>query len=138
MNVNPGRQIAILIRESEAKEKTRMRLHQEQLKRLAKVESIDWIELESENPPSTSVMIDEMEILIPLEGIIDKAKELSRLSKEIKGLRNEISILEKKLDNTDFVQKAPSNIVENQRNKLIDYKNKLNALILQEEKIANT
>ncbi|OUX24258.1 MAG: valine--tRNA ligase [Euryarchaeota archaeon TMED255] len=138
MNVNPGRQIAILIRESGAKEKTRMRLHQEQLKRLAKVESIDWIELESENPPSTSVMIDEMEILIPLEGIIDKAKELSRLSKEIKGLRNEISILEKKLDNTDFVQKAPSNIVENQRNKLIDYKNKLNALILQEEKIANT
>ena len=79
-----------------------------------------------------------MEILIPLEGIIDKAKELSRLSKEIKGLRNEISILEKKLDNTDFVQKAPSNIVENQRNKLIDYKNKLNALILHEEKIANT
>ena len=65
-------------------------------------------------------------------------KELLRLSKEIKGLRNEISILEKKLDNTDFVQKAPSNIVENQRNKLIDYKNKLNALILHEEKIAST
>ena len=115
-----------------------MRLHQEQLKRLAKVESIDWIALESENPPSTSAMIDEMEILIPLDGIIDKDKELLRLSKEIKGLRNEISILEKKLDNTDFVQKAPSNIVENQRNKLIDYKNKLNALILHEEKIANT
>ena len=138
MNVNPGQQIAILIRESEAKEKTRMTPHQEQLKRLAKVGSIDWIELESENPPSTSAMIDEMEILIPLEGIIDKAKELLRLSKEQKELRNEISILEKKLDNTDFVQKAPSNIVENQRNKLIDYKNKLNALILHEEKIANT
>jgi len=61
-----------------------------------------------------------------------------RLSKEIKELRNEITILEKKLDNTDFVQKAPSNIVENQRNKLIDYKNKLNALILHEEKITNT
>ena len=138
MNVNPGQQIAILIRESKAKEKARMGPHQEQLKRLAKVGSIDWIELESENPPSTSAMIDEMEILIPLEGIIDKAKELLRLSKEQKELRNEISILEKKLDNTDFVQKAPSNIVEKQRNKLNDYKNKLNALILHEEKIANT
>ena len=138
MNVNPGQQIAILIRESEAKEKIRMRPLQEQLKRLAKVGSIDWIEPKSENPPSASAMIDEMEILIPLDGIIDKAKELLRLSKEIKELRNEITILEKKLDNTDFVQKAPSNIVENQRNKLIDYKNKLNALILHEEKITNT
>ena len=100
--------------------------------------SIDWIGFESESPPSASAMIDEMEILIPIDGIIDKTRELARLSKEIKGLRNEISILEKKLDNTDFVQKAPSNIVENQRNKLIDYKNKLNALILHEEKFANT
>ena len=138
MNVSPGQQIAIFIRESKAKEKARMKPHQEQLKRLAKVRSIDWIELESENPPSTSAMIDEMEILIPLDGIIDKAKELLRLSKEVKELRTEILILEKKLDNKDFVQKAPSNIVEKQRNKLNDYKNKLNALILHEEKIANT
>tara|TARA_B100000945_G_C19843966_1_gene350796 strand:- start:94 stop:510 length:417 start_codon:yes stop_codon:yes gene_type:complete len=138
MNVNPGKQIAILIRESKAKEKIRIKPHQEQLKRLAKVGSIDWIGIKSESPPSASAMIDEMEILIPIDGIIDKAKELLRLSKEIKQLRNEILNLEKKLDNTDFVQKAPFNIVENQRNKLIDYKNKLNALILHEKKIGNT
>ena len=138
MNVNPGKQIAILIRESKAKEKIRIKPHQEQLKRLAKVGSIDWIGIKSESPPSASAMIDEMEILIPIDETIDKAKELLRLSKEIKQLRNEISNVEKKLDNTDFVQKAPFDIVENQRNKLIDYKNKLNALILHEKKIGNT
>ena len=59
-------ELTTLIRESKAKEKARMRPHQEQLKRLAKVGSIDWIELESENPPSASAMIGEMEILIPI------------------------------------------------------------------------
>ena len=138
MNINPGQRISILFRESKANEKARMEPHQAQLKRLAKVDSITWVKPASENPPSTSAMINALEVLIPLDGLVDKNVELSRLEKEIKSLKNEISRTEKKLGNPVFVKKAPPDIVEKQRNKLIDYKNKLNALILHEKKINST
>ncbi len=138
MNINPGKPISLLIREHKTEDKVRVKLHQDQLKRLAKVSSIDWIQPDSEAPPSSSIMVNEIEILIPLDGMVDKTTELLRLEKEIKNLKNDILMIEKKLDNSAFVQKAPSNIVENQKNKLIDYKNKLNALILHKKKLSST
>jgi valyl-tRNA synthetase len=54
-------------------------------------------------------------IAIPLEGIIDLDQERARLSKEIDKMRMEIGRLDARLGNPSFVEKAPAEVVEEQR-----------------------
>jgi len=56
-------------------------------------------------------MIGELEILIPLAGLIEPAAELSRLQKEMTKLHNERQKLQAQLDNSGYVQKAPAELI---------------------------
>jgi valyl-tRNA synthetase len=56
-----------------------------------------------------------MKILIPMSGLIDKAAESARLSKEIAKLRQEAERGQAKLGNADFIGRAPAEVVEKER-----------------------
>ena len=58
-----------------------------------------------------------MEILVPMAGLIDKDAELMRLSKEIDKLQKDLDRIEGKLNNPKFVDKAPADVVEKEREK---------------------
>ena len=60
-------------------------------------------------------------MLIPLEGIIDVAKERARLDKEIVRLDGEIAKVDKKLGNADFLARAPEEVVAEQRERRDDW-----------------
>lgn len=64
------------------------------------------------------------ELLVPLAGVIDIGQEIQRLEKEKAQLDFEVQRLEKKLSNPGFVNKAPREVVEGEREKLADYQNK--------------
>ena len=64
------------------------------------------------------------ELLVPLAGVIDIGQEVQRLEKEIAQLDFEVQRLEKKLSNPGFVNKAPREVVEGEREKLAYYQNK--------------
>lgn len=59
----------------------------------------------------------EVEIYLPLEGLIDTDKEKARLSKEIENLKKFLGIIEKKLSNKGFTDKAPKEIIEKEEKK---------------------
>lgn len=71
----------------------------------------------------TSVITDG-EILLPLKGLIDIDAEIERLKQELAKLENEVSRCEKMLSNPNFVNKAPKEKVELEKEKLYDYKAK--------------
>lgn len=71
----------------------------------------------------TSV-ITNGEILLPLKGLIDIDAEIERLKQELMKLENEVSRCEKMLSNPNFINKAPKEKVELEREKLVDYKAK--------------
>ncbi|MBO4460674.1 MAG: valine--tRNA ligase [Clostridiales bacterium] len=75
--------------------------------------------------PSTAVaaVFDGGEIYIPLEDLIDVAKELERLAAEREKLDGEIKRVEGKLANQEFVSKAPEKVVNAEREKLEKYRN---------------
>jgi valyl-tRNA synthetase len=66
---------------------------------------------------SASAVVDGTEIFIPLEGIIDLDAERKRLEKEITRLQGLVDGIERKLANASFVEKAPKNVVEKEREK---------------------
>jgi valyl-tRNA synthetase len=77
-----------------------------------------------------------MKILIPMAGLIDKDAELQRLQKEIGKVEGEIKRLQGKLNNPNFVERAPEAVVAKEQEKLNEVETRQQQLIEQREKIA--
>src|SRR5699024_9615222 len=71
-----------------------------------------------------TAIVTGAEIFLPLEGLIDFEKEIARLEKELKKWESEVELVSKKLSNEGFVNKAPENVVEAEKQKQTDYINK--------------
>ena len=67
---------------------------------------------------AVTIISDGAKILIPLDELVDKEKELARLNKELEKAEKDIAMLQGKLSNEKFVSKAPANIIEAERTKL--------------------
>jgi valyl-tRNA synthetase len=67
-----------------------------------------------------SALVGEVEVLVPLGGLIDVAVELPRLEKERKKAETEAEQVEGKLQNPNFVKRAPAEVVEETRERLAD------------------
>ena len=103
---------------------------------LAKIKSLDWLENETPLVAATA-LADNLELFIPLAGVIDKAAEISRLEKEINRLQNQLQCSQQKLNNKNYIQKAPANVVATERQKVIDTQTVLAKLQHQANNIRN-
>ena len=117
MDISPAKSINILLRNGSLTDKERMEIHKPYLQKLAKLKDISWLEDGHEAPASATQRFDELEILVPLEGLIDVDAERSRLMKEINKLLSGLKAVETKLNNKKFVNNAPSSIVVKEREK---------------------
>ena len=81
-------------------------------------------------PGSTdaSAVIQDVEIYVPLKGIIDVEKEKDRLGKEILKIKSELERVENKLSNESFVSRAPANIIEKEKGRKEEYSEILSKL----------
>ena len=68
--------------------------------------------------------LDGYKIIIPLEGLINPEEERTRLQKELTKLEEEIKIISSKLDNKQFIAKAPAEVIQKEKEKIEDAKNK--------------
>ncbi|MGD8426092.1 MAG: valine--tRNA ligase [Balneolaceae bacterium] len=102
-----------------------------------KLQSIDTFEVKTglEKPEtSASAVIEGTEVFVPLKGLIDLDKERERIEKEINRLEGFLKSVEGKLNNDGFVNNAPEEVVQRERDKREDTKTNLNKLkgILEE------
>ena len=98
------------------------------LERLVKVTSIETDKNISKPPKSTTIVIGNMEIYIPLKDLIDINKEIDRLNVQIENLKGRLNAVNNKLNNKQFVDNAPENIVSHERNKKKRYDTELDIL----------
>lgn len=123
MNIAPSKKVNAIIKSQEVKE------HQiDYIKKLAKVDTITIGKDIQKPKASASAVLRDVEIFIPLEGLIDLDVERQRLQKEIQRLENSIAGVEKKLSNENFVNNAPAEVVEKERAKQKDWQENLNKL----------
>lgn len=129
MNVSPAKVIQELFVKGDAAMVNQALALQDFIKKLAKVESI--AAASDTLPASATAVVQQLELSIPLAGLIDIADEKARLDKEIAKLQAEITKLTQKLNNGHFVNKAPKEVVAKNHDKLADLNNKLKTLSAQ-------
>lgn len=118
MNIAPRKELPLLLRKGNAADKQRITRNLSFLQNLAKLSSVTWL-TDAQTPPAAAIaLVDELELLIPLAGIIDKQAELARLEKELVKLEKEITRVQQKLGNSDYTAKAPAEVVAKERARL--------------------
>ena len=131
MNISPGKPIPVLLKQGDAADQERLDTNSQFLIKLAKLESITWLDGTAEAPLSATALVGALEVLVPMAGLIDKDAELARLNKELGRLQGEIKRLGGKLGNAKFVDKAPAQVIEKERAKLRDAQ--ISATTLQQQ-----
>lgn len=111
MNIPPSKQISLLLNKGEVSDQDLMEKHAYTIKSLAKLNSITWVKEEELPKATTSVLINTLEIHIDLTDL-DVSAEIARLDKEICKLKNVIKNTKTKLDNPNYINNAPKEIVE--------------------------
>ena len=136
MNVAPSKQISVFFQNGDENDERRLRENEQFLSKLASLEQITWLNKGEEPPLSATSLVGDLEIHVPLAGLIDKEAELSRLDREIAKLDKNIQVLSGKLNNQKFVENAPVEVVAKEREKLQETKSAYSKLSEQKEKIA--
>ncbi len=135
MDIAPGKPLAILVQDASREDQARLESHRATLNTLARLDSIEILAPETAAPESATALVGNMKILIPMAGLIDKEAELQRLNKEISKTEGEIKRLEGKLNNANFVERAPEAVVAKERGKLEEAQSRQQQLIEQYERI---
>ncbi|BAZ94957.1 valyl-tRNA synthetase [Thiohalobacter thiocyanaticus] len=135
-DLKPSQPLPVVLENSSAADRARLESNRHYLEFLARTESITPLAPEAEPPEAATALVGEMKVLIPLAGLIDKAAELERLAKEIEKKEQDLERVSKKLENGNFVNKAPEAVVQKEREKAEETRTALANLMAQKEKIA--
>ncbi|MGI6064886.1 MAG: valine--tRNA ligase [Bacillota bacterium] len=129
MNVPLGRRVNIIVL---ADEDTRFVLNKGKIY-IAGLCQADSLEMRSPGTAkpeqAASAVVKGVEIFLPLKGLIDLDKEITRVEKEISNMEKELSRLAGKLNNQNFLSKAPAEVVEKERTKAREYEAKKETLL---------
>ncbi len=117
-NVTPGAPIkAIMLVDSEAKWDL-FQSYGKYIEEMAKCQMEVVRQLEEKPKQAVSALTSVAEIYVPLEGVIDLAKEIGRLEKELKLIEADLAKAEGKLNNETFLSKAPADVIAKEKGKV--------------------
>ena len=135
MNIPPGKELSVLLRKGDENDRLRLSKNSQYLRKLAKISHIDWLAADDAVPLAATALAGELEILVPMAGLIDKDAEINRLNREIGKLESDQTRLQGKLGNAAFVDKAPAAVVAKEKDKMHTQRQALETLREQLQRI---
>ncbi|UES40517.1 valine--tRNA ligase [Roseibium aggregatum] len=123
MNIPAGAKVSVVVAGASEQTKARLKTHESAILRLARAETVSLADAAPSG--AAQIIVGEATVCLPLAGVIDLGAEKTRLQKEAGKLEGEISKIEKKLSNPAFVAKAPEEVVDGEREKVAESKEKL-------------
>ncbi|GAC26063.1 valyl-tRNA synthetase [Paraglaciecola mesophila KMM 241] len=137
MDISPNKPLNVLLRNASAQDWQRLQSSREFLGALAKLESVELLQPEEEAPASATALVGEMEILIPMAGLIDKDAELARINRALAKIEADFGRTQGKLSNEKFVSNAPPAVIDKEKAKLDDFTMQMKKLKEQKQTIEN-
>lgn len=139
MKLGNAVRLPVLLDNISDEETARLSRIENQFKSLAKVDTLTIVNAgdgaDKELPLSSSSMVGQLKVLVPMKGLIDPTAELNRLAKAQEKLTKQAESLRSKLSNESFVSKAPANVVENEKAKLAEMDTQLAEMNKQIEQL---
>jgi valyl-tRNA synthetase len=118
INVAGGAQVELVLVGASAGTRAIVGRWEAMIARQARASSIGFAE--NAPPGSAQIVVRGETIAMPLAGLIDLGAETSRLNKELAKLDGEIVGVERKLANAEFIAKAPEEVIEENRERIVE------------------
>ncbi len=119
LNIHPGASIPLVALPHSEDARRLIEDHRSALSALARVGNVTIAKGDAERPTgSAAVILEDLELFVPLAGLVDIESELEKLDREKKKLEAEVAKTCAKLENANFISKAPSEVVDKERKRL--------------------
>jgi valyl-tRNA synthetase len=128
MNLPPGQELSAIIIPRDDAVELRLRSNEAFLRRLAKLGDIRY-QPDGERPRGAALaVIEGAEVHVPLAGLVNLQEETKRLEKEIGKTTNELAGVQRKLGDPKFIERAPEEVVEKDRDRAAQLEEKRQSL----------
>jgi valyl-tRNA synthetase len=128
VNVPPGKRTEAVLAAATAEIAAVLTANQAYIRTLAASEPTVILAGEAKPDNAMAAVVNGVEVYLPMKGLIDVEKETARLNKEREGLEREVARVAGKLANESFVAKAPAEVIEKEKGKQKEYRDKLAAI----------
>jgi valyl-tRNA synthetase len=123
LHVPPAKRVEVRLK-GQTEDLAFLRDHEEIILRLARAGKVVYKEPEYIPVEDATAVVNDIEVCLPLAGLIDFRKEALRLRKEIEKANAELSVVSAKLGNEKFMANAPGDIVDAHRTRKEDLEQK--------------
>ena len=135
MHIPPSKDVDLVVYSTDSTDLEQLKELDTYIQDLCKVRQIDW-QRDGERPKkAASAVCRNVEVFVPLEGLIDLGNECKRLKKELDKIDQELGYTRKKLSNEDFLNRAPKHVVAKERAKSKELEERLRKLEANYERI---
>ncbi len=135
MNISPNKGLSLVLSGGNEQDQKCLQQTQHYLTNLAKLNNITWLNADATPPPSATALVGDLTLFIPLAEVIDKRAEITRLNKELDKLQKELQKSTTKLNNPNYVEKAPVAVVNKEKQRVMDMEKTQEKLNQQLERI---
>jgi valyl-tRNA synthetase len=124
MNIAPSKKLKVLVSSPDRESLSLVDKSSLYIKTLANLESVETSSAGEEPKGAATGVVGAMKVYVLLEGMIDIAGERARLEKELARVSKDLSVVQKKLANSDFREKAAAAVVEKEEEKYKQFMDK--------------
>ena len=133
-DIPPGKPLVIQVKDGSNQERQWLQQDRGYIQALARVSSISTVTEEPDD--AVTAQAGAMTIFVPLADLIDPVAEIDKLKRQLARLDADRERLGGKLQNRNFIDKAPPEIVHKERDKLADMNSAADRLVQQLERIS--
>ncbi len=124
-NLHPTAELSVIILSDKPETQRLFKESTEIIRLLARVKDFEFRSDGKRPKGAASAVLEDAEILIPLEGLINVEVELKKLAKEEQKVIKELSRVKSRLENKDFLRKAPPEVVKKEQERAIQLEERL-------------
>ncbi|HEY0748585.1 MAG TPA: valine--tRNA ligase [Steroidobacteraceae bacterium] len=135
MDIAPSRKLEVLLHNANARDLEYLERNLHYLLRLSGIEPPRVLTVGEAAPISAVALLGNLEILVPMKGLIDPTAELERLAKRLRKAEIDFSKLEAKLSNSQFAKNAPPDIVAKDQQRLEELRTEIGQLSAQTARV---
>ena len=118
MNISPAVKVPVLMQGYAEPDRLLFEQYGEIINALAKISTVQYLSDDANPPPSATVLVGAVKVLIPIEGLIDIKEEQARLKSESTKISQSIAKLQERIADKNFINNAPPEIVGKQKETL--------------------